>query len=88
MLPELSFDEMLKQAIIEFFTKYNEAQGKRFRPLRFASARRGIQLTREAVEAFSSQELKGSETDHSSGASDPRVRRAREPDRDQLRNTL
>lgn len=51
MLPELSFDRKLKHAITEFFVKYNEAQGKRFRALRFAPARRGIQLTREAVEA-------------------------------------
>ena len=51
MLPEISFDKKLKHAITEFFTKYNEAQGKRFRALRFAPARRGIQLTRQAVEA-------------------------------------
>lgn len=51
MLPELSFDKRLKDAIIEFFTQYNEAQGKRFRALRFAPAGRGIQLTRQAVEA-------------------------------------
>jgi inorganic pyrophosphatase len=77
MLPKLYFDKRLKHAIIEFFTKYNEAQGKRFRPLRFAPAQRGIQLTREAVEAHSAQELKGSETDNSNGASAPRVRSAR-----------
>lgn len=77
MLPELSFDKTLKHAIIEFFTKYNEAQGRRFHPLRFAPARRGIQLTREAVKAHSAQELRGSETDNSKGASARRVRSAR-----------
>jgi inorganic pyrophosphatase len=50
MLPEVSFDQTLKHAITDFFTKYNEAQGKEFRPLTFAPARRGIQLTREAIQ--------------------------------------
>lgn len=37
MVPEVSFDKTLKHAITDFFTKYNEAQGKQFRPLTFAS---------------------------------------------------
>jgi inorganic pyrophosphatase len=51
MLPEISFDHGLKRAITEFFVKYNEAQGKRFRALQFASPRRGAQLTHEAIES-------------------------------------
>ena len=51
MLPEISFDQSLKTALIDFFTKYNEAQGKQFRAIQFASAQRGTQLTREAMNA-------------------------------------
>src|SRR5262245_60662991 len=54
LLPEISFSKKLKRALTEFFTKYNQAQGKQFRGLRFASASRGIQITREAVRANSS----------------------------------
>jgi hypothetical protein len=55
----------LKQAITEFFTKYNEAQGKRFRAIQFASPQRAIQLTREAMESAErsgSQKQNGNQT--------------------------
>src|SRR5262249_14189693 len=51
MLPEISFDQTLQHAIAMFFSKYNEAQGKSFRPLRFTSARCGIQIVRKAMKA-------------------------------------
>jgi inorganic pyrophosphatase len=51
MLPEISLDQKLKRAITEFFTKYNEAQGKHFKPLRFGPARRATQIVNEAVQA-------------------------------------
>jgi inorganic pyrophosphatase len=51
MLPEVTFDQTLQHAITDFFTKYNEAQGKQFRALTYGPARRGIQLTREAMQA-------------------------------------
>ena len=56
MLPKLSFDPALKHAIAMFFRKYNEAQGKGFRPLRFTSARRGIQIVRKAMKAAKNAE--------------------------------
>jgi hypothetical protein len=59
MLPEIAFDQTLKYAITEFFTKYNEAQGKHFRPLRFAPARRGIQAVNEAIKAAKNSGAKG-----------------------------
>jgi inorganic pyrophosphatase len=49
MLPEISFDKPLKRAITEFFKTYNEAQGKRFRALGFAPARRGLEIVRKAM---------------------------------------
>jgi inorganic pyrophosphatase len=51
MLPEISFDKPLKQAITEFFKAYNEAQGKEFRALRFAPARRGFEIVRKAMKS-------------------------------------
>ena len=56
MLREICLDQMLKHAIAMFFTKYNEAQGKRFRPLRFTPARRGIQIVRKAMKAAKNAE--------------------------------
>lgn len=55
MLPETSFDSSLKEAIDDFFVKYNEAQGKQFRPLSFGSSAKGIQFTREAAQAASNK---------------------------------
>ena len=51
MQPEIKQGKTLVRAIKEFFSKYNEAQGKRFRPLRFSSARRGLQIVRDAIKA-------------------------------------
>ena len=56
MLPEVTFDQTLQYAITEFFTKYNEAQGKQFRALTYAPARRGIRLAREAIKAAQNKE--------------------------------
>lgn len=56
MLPKISFDQALKQSIAMFFSKYNEAQGKSFRLLRFTSARRGIQIVRKAMKAAKNAE--------------------------------
>lgn len=67
LLPEVSFDKTLKHAISDFFAKYNEAQGKHFRPIRFASASRGTQLTRQAIQA-----AKGTRTDSNDNSSKPR----------------
>jgi inorganic pyrophosphatase len=72
MLPEVSFDQTLKHAINDFFTKYNEAQGKEFRPLSFASARRGLQLTRQAVEEAKNKQ---SGSNGSNGSKDSKKKR-------------
>jgi inorganic pyrophosphatase len=63
MLPEITFDKPLKQAINEFFKTYNEAQGKRFRALGFAPARRGLEIVRKAMKAATNAAAK----DHGSG---------------------
>ena len=59
MLPAIAFDQNLKNALVEFFTKYNEAQGKEFRAIRFASAQRGVQLTHEAIKEASNSHGNG-----------------------------
>ena len=51
MQPEIKQGKTLVRAIKEFFSKYNEAQGKRFRSLRFSSARRGLKIVRDAIKA-------------------------------------
>lgn len=38
MLPVLEFSRPLKNAIREFFVKYNALQGRRFRPIRYAGS--------------------------------------------------
>jgi hypothetical protein len=43
----LPFNQALKTAIVPFFVKYNELQGKRFRPLRLVAARRAPQIVRK-----------------------------------------
>jgi inorganic pyrophosphatase len=49
MQPGLEFAAVLKTAIVEFFVHYNQLQGKRFRSLGFASARKAIQTVRNST---------------------------------------
>lgn len=48
MLPVVEFNSALKNAISQFFVKYNELQGRRFYPIRYASPSRAIGLVRRA----------------------------------------
>src|SRR6185369_10884530 len=48
MLPVVAFSGGLKKAVSEFFVKYNELQGRTFRPLRYASPSRAIRIVRKA----------------------------------------
>jgi hypothetical protein len=48
MLPEVKFTRTLQNSIREFFVKYNELQGRRFYPIRFASAGRAVAMVRSA----------------------------------------
>jgi inorganic pyrophosphatase len=52
MLPVVEFDRSLKKAVSEFFVKYNELQGRTFRPLRYAGPSRAIRLVRKACLAL------------------------------------
>jgi inorganic pyrophosphatase len=47
MLPEVIFDKNLRAAISKFFIKYNELQGRVFRPLRYRPASHAVALVRE-----------------------------------------
>jgi len=49
MLPVVEFSGALRKAINGFFVKYNELQGRKFRPIRDASPSRAIQLVRKAT---------------------------------------
>ena len=42
------FDKRLKKALADFFVKYNELQGRRFEPMRYAGANEAIRLVRKA----------------------------------------
>ena len=48
MQPIVEFNSVLKMAIVDFFVKYNELQGKTCRPLRYAPANRAIQSVRQS----------------------------------------
>jgi inorganic pyrophosphatase len=48
MLPVVAFSSGLKKAVSEFFVKYNELQGRTFRPLRYAGPSRAIRIVRKA----------------------------------------
>jgi inorganic pyrophosphatase len=49
MQPATEFNKVLKTAIIQFFVKYNELQGKTFRPLRFGSPSRALEIVRKSI---------------------------------------
>jgi inorganic pyrophosphatase len=51
MLPVVEFSRSLKKAVREFFVKYNELQGRRFRALRYVGPARAIRLVRKACPA-------------------------------------
>ena len=44
MLPEVVFNSTLRTAVSEFFIKYNELQGRVFRPLRYRPASQAVGL--------------------------------------------
>ena len=48
MLPTIELDTQLKKAINEFFNKYNELQGKKFRSLGYGSTAVAVRLIRKA----------------------------------------
>jgi inorganic pyrophosphatase len=48
MLPVVEFNGALKKAVSEFFVKYNEVQGRQFRPLRYTGDSRAIRIVRKA----------------------------------------
>jgi len=50
-LPAVELDASLKSAIAEFFTKYNELQGKKLRVIGFEGARRALAAIRQAMAA-------------------------------------
>lgn len=47
MLPVVEFSRPLKTAIREFFVKYNELQGRKFRPIRYAGPQSAVRLVRK-----------------------------------------
>jgi hypothetical protein len=47
ILPETRLNPALRKSISGFFVKYNELQGKSFRPLRYASGSEAIRLVRK-----------------------------------------
>jgi inorganic pyrophosphatase len=55
MEPRVEFDKRLKKGIEEFFTKYNELQGKKFRSLGFEGAKSGIEIVRQGIRASQRQ---------------------------------
>ena len=48
MLPVVEFSSPLQNAISQFFVKYNELQGRKFYPIRYASSSRAVRLVRKA----------------------------------------
>jgi inorganic pyrophosphatase len=52
MLPVVEFGRALKTAIREFFVKYNELQGRKFRPIRYLGPASAIRLVRRACQAI------------------------------------
>ena len=46
MQPVVEFNSPLKQAIVDFFVKYNELQGRTFRPIRYAGPRQANGIVR------------------------------------------
>jgi inorganic pyrophosphatase len=50
--PTIEFNAVLKKSITGFFIKYNDLQGRTFRPLRYASAREAVRLVRKAHVAW------------------------------------
>lgn len=49
MLPGTTFDTGLRTTVREFFVKYNELQGRVFRPLRYGSAAEALDIVRGAL---------------------------------------
>jgi inorganic pyrophosphatase len=49
MQPVVEFNSALKKAIVDFFVKYNELQGRTFRPIRYASLRQANRIVRGNV---------------------------------------
>ena len=48
MLPVVEFTSPLKDAVRQFFVKYNEVQGRKFYPIRYASSSHAIRLVRRS----------------------------------------
>jgi inorganic pyrophosphatase len=51
MLPSIPLDRRLTTAITEFFEKYNELQGKRFRSLGMHGPERALQIVKSAMKS-------------------------------------
>jgi inorganic pyrophosphatase len=49
MQPVVEFNSALKKAIVDFFVKYNELQGRTFRPIRYAGPRQANRIVRGNV---------------------------------------
>lgn len=49
MLPRIAFDGRLKQAIVDFFVKYNELQNKDFRVLGIDGPRKAIEIVKDSM---------------------------------------
>ena len=49
MQPAVEFNNTFKKAVADFFVKYNELQGKTFRPLRYANAKAAVGAVREGM---------------------------------------
>lgn len=54
MLPQIRLDAALKESISSFFVKYNELQGRTFKPLRYARSSEAVRLVRKAHEGWQS----------------------------------
>jgi inorganic pyrophosphatase len=53
MQPMVEFNATLKRSIVDFFVKYNELQGKSFRPLRYAAASTAARIARNSIRSSS-----------------------------------
>ena len=51
MQPAVDFNAGLKSALVEFFVKYNELEGRTFRPLGYASAKRAMHAVHKSIRA-------------------------------------
>ena len=51
MEPAVEFNGALKSAVVEFFVKYNELEGRTFRPIGYAPGKCAMQAVRKNIRA-------------------------------------